>query len=1096
MVRGLSGSLLSHEAVSRFIFETLADCQTGREPDAARRRMRTWHATVRATLGPTANARTVLDLVAVPLVSHLGFRSVVIHRAPAPPYALLHTGIREAGVLLATAWGQDPAGAWRDAVTRGVGHDVRWCFCVNGPALRLFDAKRLYSRRFAEFDIALAIDDEATFKVLWGLLRATAMTTPGDSTLDCAVERSERHRASVRDSLQGGVHDALAHLAGAFVSTAGRRRADGRAIDESLVVIYRVLFLLFAEARGLVPQWHPVYRDGYTVESLRACVETETRPTGLWESLQAIARLAHRGCRAGTLTVAPFNGRLFSPADAPLAESLRLDDEPVRRALLALTTRESREGRERIAYADLGVEQLGAVYEHVLDYAAVSAGRHSPIELRPSGRRKATGTFYTPRALTEYLVRRTLAPLVDGLSAEEILELRVLDPAMGSGAFLVSACRYLAHAYEQAVVRDGGVAPSGIGDADRAGFRRTIAQRCLYGVDINPMAVQLARLSLWLATLARDRPLTFLDHHLRTGDSLVGASLEDIHRQRPSSRAAASRMAPLPLFAFEALESELRGIVPPRLALAADAGETLEQVKSKERTLARLTAERGPLSRWRAAADLWCAGWFSESLRGATFGALLHEVLDGRGPLPAHVSGPLLQDARATAARGGFFHWTLEFPEAFYGEDGAPLGRRGFDAVIGNPPWDMLREDRIASGAPAGLTRFARQSGIYRLQGTGHANLYQLFVERALALMKPAGRLGFIVPAGLAVDHGCGALRREILGRTTVDTFLTIENRDAIFPIHRGLKFTLFTLTGQGATTVVPLRAGVREVAALDRLPDRGPDPDSVPLTAALLDRLGGDEKAIPEIRSRADLDVVSRMAMSCPALGSADGWNLQFGRELNATDDRRYFVDQGEGFPVVEGKHLQPFRVDSARARLRISSADARRLLPSAPFAGPRLAYRDVASATNRLTLIAAIVPPWVVTTHTVFCVKTPPDIDAQHFLCGIFNSFVANYFVRMRVSTHVTAALMRHLPVPKPARDNPSFRRLGALSRLLSEGHEGAAAMQQAVAARLYGLSVEAFARVLDAFPLVPRAERDGAHSAFRSLVETPSIPEITES
>src|SRR6185436_6824706 len=161
------------------------------------------------------------------------------------------------------------------------------------------------------------------------------------------------------------------------------------------------------------------------------------QPAGVWETLQAIARLAHRGCRAGTLRVPPFNGRLFSPAHAPLADCLPLDDGAVRQALLALTTRPSPTGRVPIAYADLGVEQLGGVYERILDFEpAAPDGDIRRLTLVRAERRKTSGSYYTPRTLTELLVRRTLTPLVKDASPDDILSLRVLDPAMGSGAFL------------------------------------------------------------------------------------------------------------------------------------------------------------------------------------------------------------------------------------------------------------------------------------------------------------------------------------------------------------------------------------------------------------------------------------------------------------------------------------------------------------------------------------------------------------------------------------------------------------------------------------------------------------------------------------
>jgi hypothetical protein len=340
---------------------------------------------------------------------------------------------------------------------------------------------------------------------------------------------SIEHGSSVRAALREGVLEAVELI---FRALAGRartaRRAGGRdhdnrndlqwTFEQALTVVYRILFLLFAEARGLVPMWHPVYREHYTVEALRAAAERPGRQRGLWEALQALCRLAHAGCRAGSLRVTAFNGRLFSPARAPLADTCRIDDANVQRALLALSTRPGRTSRERISFGDLGVEQLGAVYESVLDFepacATGGSAKRSPASPAPDvglvsrGQiRKASGTFYTPQSITDYLVRHTLAPLVEGASPERILQLRVLDPAMGSGAFLVAACRYLAAAYECALVRDEGRLAGDISPSDRATFRRLVAQRCLYGVDINPFAVQVARLSLWLATLAAERPL-------------------------------------------------------------------------------------------------------------------------------------------------------------------------------------------------------------------------------------------------------------------------------------------------------------------------------------------------------------------------------------------------------------------------------------------------------------------------------------------------------------------------------------------------------------------------------------------------------------
>ena len=232
-----------------------------------------------------------------------------------------------------------------------------------------------------------------------------------------------------------------------------------------------------------------------------------------------------------------FNGRLFAPTQSAAFDRTRIEDTVMGAAVMAVgTTRSRSTGRVRISYRDLDVEQLGAVYERVLDYEP-AAGRALRLS-RTRDVRRSSGTFYTPRAVTAFLVRRTLEPLVRGRCAEEILRLRILDPAMGSGAFLVGACRYLASAAEDSLLRDGRWHHGDVTATDRAALRREIAQRCLFGVDLNPMAVQLARLSLWLASLASDKPLTFLDHHLVAGDSLIGGTLDDALRpacrRRPS----------------------------------------------------------------------------------------------------------------------------------------------------------------------------------------------------------------------------------------------------------------------------------------------------------------------------------------------------------------------------------------------------------------------------------------------------------------------------------------------------------------------------------------------------------------------------------
>ncbi len=572
--------------------------------------------------------------------------------------------------LVVVRWGERLDPMWRHGLAEAVARGASWCLLFNGTHVRLIQGTRVYSRRFVEFDLDQMSDDERATSAFWTVLGAEAFSGKAVTPIGLLIDASERHAAAVCRSLCDGVLEASGEVLRVFAARTSADRVDA-AFEQSLTVIYRILFLLFAEARSLVPAWHPVYRSSYSIETLRAEALSGS-PAGLWEALRAIARLAHRGCSAGTLNVTPFNGRLFAPAGTPLIDRGDLDDEAARRSLVALSTRVAPdgEGREPIAYRDLGVEQLGSVYETLLDYrprVEPSATRRTKptVALVPgSGVRKATGTFYTPQSIATYLIRETLGPLVRDASPERILGLRIVDPAMGSGAFLVGACAYLGDAYETALVSSGACLPGDLGPRERATIRRTIAERCLYGVDLNPMAVQLARLSLWLATLAENRPLSFLDHHLQVGDSVLGAWLSCL-RHAPARRQKHAELAALRRSTTSQIPCGMS--LPVRFTLANTPNDTPDQVHAKERALAALARPDTALSKWKRIADLWCARWFAAELEPpALFAALSDAILGEPGALPRSTAHALLEVSARTADSRRFFHWELEFPEVFF----------------------------------------------------------------------------------------------------------------------------------------------------------------------------------------------------------------------------------------------------------------------------------------------------------------------------------------------------------------------------------------------------------------------------------------------
>jgi hypothetical protein len=1092
MIPGVRGSLVT-SAFARDVLPSLDG--TPPVPRDFSTALARWSDRWEASLGPSSSVRAITDAVVVPLLTLLGL--VVDRRSDSADVCVLRaTGGSSPLVVVIAGWATPLARVWRASVVRSVAADGRWSLCCNGSALRLVDARHTWSRDYLEFDCALLGREPPAQRLLWTLVSADALSSE-PPVLDRTVELSRRHGVYVCRALGTGVLEALE----LFVATlaTGRRRAPLPILfEQSLTVLYRILFLLFAEARGLLPLWHPVYRDRYSLDTIVTALLDGRRHRGLWQAVQAISRLAHAGCRAGELHVTAFNGRLFSPSHADAFDRTPMSDSVMGRAMVAVsTTPVNRHGlRARIIYRDLDVEQLGAVYERVLEYEPSADSRVGLRRTRDA--RKASSTFYTPRPMTAFLVRRTLEPLVTGRTADEILKLKVLDPAMGSGAFLVAACRYLSGVVEDALVAEGRWHTHDVTAAERAALRREVASRCLFGVDFNPMAVQLARLSLWLATLAGGKPLSFLDHHLVTGNSLVGASPDDVHRQPGGGAARGRRQAELPLFPQDILAPVFEHAVRTRLKLAMDADESAEIVRAKERTLAALQAEGSGLSTWRQLLDLWCAGWFWTEGRApdrGTFRDLAARLIDGRSGLPERTCSQLLSHSGEAASRGRFHHWPLSFPEVFLDEHGQPRSAPGFDAVIGNPPWDMVRGDTGDPKARADrqsrarqLTNFVRESGIYQVGSRGHANLYQLFVERALQLVRRGGRIGFVLPSGVVSDAGAAPLRRFLFDRAEVDEITGLDNREAIFPIHRSTRFVLLTCTAGRPTHTIQSRFGIGRIDDLEVVNEAATQP--LRLSRALLSRLSGDDDlGVPELTTHRDLTIVEHISASVPRLGSAEGWSVQFGRELNATDDRGAFVPcdgAPQIRPIVEGKQLDPFRVSLDRSRIGIErGASAGRTIPYRA----RLAYRDVASATNRLTLIAAIVPAHVVTTHTLFCLKTRLPRADQHVLCALLNSFVANYLIRLRVNTHVSVALVSRLPVPRVRPGHYFFNELAYLSETLSSASARVEdmseyAQMQALCAHAYGLSTAHFERILETFPLISPQVRQHALAAFISL------------
>lgn len=655
---------------------------------------------------------------------------------------------------------------------------------AGGSRWRLVQLDTAGEPRYLEFDLEaiFANDDLESFRVFFVLVRPNGLLGGEQALVARLVEKSDEHGTSVSEALGPATRRALQVFLNAVLideanaAWAPTTFADPiglRAIhEEGIYTLFRLLFVLYGEAMALLPLERPLYREAYSVEYLRSRLthpeDFAENSYALWERLEALFHLIDRGVDARDLRIPSYNGGLFSAGKTPRLSLARVNDRAVAEMLRALTTVEVKIGKtksqDRVSFRELGVTQLGAVFESLLDYepeiatddlfeVTVGSGKTKIISFMPmsalgtvkekpdwpavrigafylrawGGQRKSTGAYYTPQVIAEYLVREALGPQIIGKSSAELLELTVCDPAMGSGGFLVAVTKFLGDAYYEALIDEGRAERDDLRAAgDRTAARRIVAERCVYGVDMNPLAVELAKVSLWLTTLAYDRPLSFFDHHLRCGNSLVGAplrsddsaitaeritfipkeALADVDkeatppektllkraRERNNVELRALERQQLSLFTFDVREP-LHEYARARAELSLDdptqsARDAASRNRWKERQLQDLTNDpRSRFYRLKQICNLWLAPWFwphdvsvaPPSTEELTHGA--RELWEA-GNAQSQRTADLLRVSDRVSNERRFFHWELEFPEVFE--------RGGFSAFVGNPPWDAI----------------------------------------------------------------------------------------------------------------------------------------------------------------------------------------------------------------------------------------------------------------------------------------------------------------------------------------------------------------------------------------------------------------------
>jgi hypothetical protein len=725
-----------------------------------------------------------------------------------------------------------------------------WGVLTDGETWRLYRRNELAPYdTYLEVSLGAAIDahDVDALRVFHRFFTADAFVVGKDEqpVLETYRQASIKATQEIEKHLKSSMDDVLGNICLGFVRDEGRSVFSQDERDEifsnSVYLLYRMVFVLYAESRGLLPISNPAYAEQYSLKTLtREAVEhhfkrvIDPAGTDLWIRLRKLFVWIDEGHRATSeedFEITEYDGELFDSSQRPYLSEHLISNEFLAEAIYQLNCIDDlkRSGAHRwIDYRDLSVRHLGSLYEALLEYKLYIAEQpmvvrvsgdkeqyvpQSSVQLKESDRgslipaggvyfgqspteRKRSGSYYTPEDVVDYIVSNTVCKgledlweqfkpeleqlLSDAKSAisddererlqrfvdesvekfirKQVFTYRILDPAMGSGHFLVNALQKVT-SFIVGKLNETPWTNSAL-DTCPGVWRRRAVERCIFGVDVNPLATELAKLSLWLASASEGKPLSFLNHHLKTGNSLVGARISDL-RQLPNAKKDKDEPS-LPLYIDETIGlvlSEYEGIA----AQDSDAMDAVEDKKRRDKHIGEI------LTRVKDLANVWVSAFYGNHILSDQYAELLE--LAGQNhhadswELIAS-SKPYIAKAREIAESRRFFHWDLEFAEAF-GNGGVR-----FDAVIANPPYVGGKADQFISSEYA-----TAKSG----------DLYAWIIERSLRLSRDADAFGAIVPLSIVFGREHIELRNQLLLRKGAKLFANFDNNpDAVFPTTPG----------------------------------------------------------------------------------------------------------------------------------------------------------------------------------------------------------------------------------------------------------------------------------------------------------------------
>ncbi len=981
--------------------------------------------TARAKLAPNDTATTVTRekwllplfqelnygrLKQTPAVEIEGRSYAVFNISNNVPIHLVGAGVdldqRTAGV--AGAAKMSPHGMLQELLNRE--DNYLWGFVSNGLQLRILrDNVSLTRQAFVEFDLEVMMTGElySDFTMLWLLCHESRVSAdkPTDFWLEKWSKKAIEIGTRALDQLRNGVEEAIKSLGQGFIAHPANKplldKLSSGALDKQdyyrqlLRLVYRLIFLFVAEDRELLfpleaaTQARERYTRFYSLSRLRrlAGKRVGTRHHDLYQGLRLVmAKLSGEEDNAGyqDLALPALGSFLFEKKAVEDLHDCEIENAHLLAAIRALAYLTDQHGLRTVDYKNLRSEELGSVYEALLElHPEINAeARHFDLPPPVAGNeRKKTGSYYTPESLVQCLLDSALDPVVGEAIKQSdperaILNLKICDPACGSGHFLIAAAHRLAK--RLASIRTGDDEPSPA--ATRTALRDVIGHS-IYGVDINPMAVELCKVSLWMEALEPGKPLSFLEHRIQCGNSLIGATPALIRKGIPDE-------------AFKPIEGDdrewcneyrkqnrqerndrRRPLIDESIKLGNLAASIAELEAINDRNIAGIQAKQ---QRYEAMvrsddylfgnflADAWCAAFvwkktreFPYPITEAIFRQIeIRPFQHGN----SHGGEWMQREVQRLARQYQFFHWHLAFPDVFYvrssafrrsdfgqsdadealpPEGGTPNAgwSGGFDVVLGNPPWDRIklqekewfaqRNPEIATAANAaarqrkirelietdpalyeaflddrrkseGESHLARNSGRFPLCGTGDINTYAIFAETNRMLINATGRVGCIVPSGIATDDTTKEFFQDVVENRLLVSLYDFQSGPGLFSEigHARFKFCLLTLAGEQS----PHATGIEFAFFLRNAEHLRDDGRRFKLSAEEIALLNPNTRTCPIFRSQRDAELTKAIYSRVPVLiregkdnGAADDnpWGVEFKRMIDMANDSGLFRTQ-----------------------------------------------------------------------------------------------------------------------------------------------------------------------------------------------------------